>query len=140
LSPMPAHARPPSCDLVSPTRFAAHCSLYCVQVLKSIYPQTPEPQSVLVTRWGKDVWARGSYSFVDKRGGAWLMEALAAPEGRLLFAGGRRGWSSVPRARSRSLRLLIVAVILFPRRCRRGNRWPRQPNSSRRVHLWLRGG
>jgi monoamine oxidase len=48
----------------------------------------PDPTNVVVTRWGKDRFSRGSYSFVPVGARSGDQDALAAPAGgRLLFAG-----------------------------------------------------
>jgi polyamine oxidase len=48
----------------------------------------PEPSTVRVTRWGRDVYARGAYSFVRVGSSEEAFHALAAPfENRLFFAG-----------------------------------------------------
>ncbi len=47
----------------------------------------PAPTSVIVTRWQADKWARGSYSCLPLGATPADYDALAAPVGRLLFAG-----------------------------------------------------
>ena len=47
----------------------------------------PEPLETIVTRWGKDRFARGSYSYVGATSQPGDYEALAAPIGTLHFAG-----------------------------------------------------
>ncbi|MGB3484065.1 MAG: FAD-dependent oxidoreductase [Mycobacterium sp.] len=48
----------------------------------------PDPAGALVTRWGTDPYARGSYSFLAVGSSPADMEALAEPVGdRLMFAG-----------------------------------------------------
>ena len=49
--------------------------------------QVPEPLETIVTRWGKDKFARGSYSFVGATSLAGDYERMAAPVGTLHFAG-----------------------------------------------------
>ncbi len=47
----------------------------------------PYPSEVIVTRWGKDSFARGSYSFVGAQARPDDYDAMAAPVGNLYFAG-----------------------------------------------------
>jgi monoamine oxidase len=48
----------------------------------------PQPAGSLVTRWGSDPYARGSYSFIAVGSSPDDMHALAEPVGeRLMFAG-----------------------------------------------------
>jgi polyamine oxidase len=48
----------------------------------------PDPTDVVVTRWGKDRFSRGSYSFVPVGARTGDQDVLTAPVGgRLLFAG-----------------------------------------------------
>ncbi|WP_422745766.1 flavin monoamine oxidase family protein [Mycobacterium sp. WMMD1722] len=50
--------------------------------------RAPRPTGSLVTRWGEDRYARGSYSFIAVGSGPDDMDVLAEPVGdRLLFAG-----------------------------------------------------
>ena len=57
--------------------------------LAKIFQQTkvPEPLETIVTRWGKDRFARGSYSYVGNMSKPGDYEAMAAPTGTLHFAG-----------------------------------------------------
>ena len=59
------------------------------QELAKIFKQTvaPQPIETIVTRWGKDRFARGSYSFVGATSVPGDYEAMAAPIGTLHFAG-----------------------------------------------------
>lgn len=59
------------------------------QELSKIFSQqeVPEPLETIVTRWGKDRFARGSYSYVGATSLPGDYEALAAPVGNLHFAG-----------------------------------------------------
>ena len=59
------------------------------QELAKIFKQTmvPQPIETIVTRWGKDPFARGSYSYVDAASLPGDYEAMAAPIGTLHFAG-----------------------------------------------------
>ncbi|KAI9812419.1 MAG: hypothetical protein M1827_004650 [Pycnora praestabilis] len=47
----------------------------------------PEPSEVVITRWGKDRFARGSYSYVAKEALLDDYDAMARPVGNLHFAG-----------------------------------------------------
>lgn len=49
--------------------------------------RAPRPTGSLVTRWGADRYARGSYSFIAVGSSPDDMEELAEPAGRLHFAG-----------------------------------------------------
>ena len=57
--------------------------------LAKIFQQTkvPEPLETIITRWGKDRFARGSYSYVGNTSKPGDYEAMAAPIGTLHFAG-----------------------------------------------------
>lgn len=57
--------------------------------LAKIFKQTivPQPIETIVTRWGKDRFARGSYSYVGATSLPGDYEAMAAPIGNLHFAG-----------------------------------------------------
>ena len=59
------------------------------QELAKIFKQTtvPQPIETIVTRWGKDRFARGSYSYVGATSLPGDYEAMAAPIGTLHFAG-----------------------------------------------------
>ncbi len=59
------------------------------QELAKIFKQTivPQPIETIVTRWGKDPFARGSYSYVGAKSLPGDYEAMAAPIGTLHFAG-----------------------------------------------------
>lgn len=59
------------------------------QQLARIFPQAlvPEPSEAIVTRWGKDRFARGSYSYVAPLAEAGDYDAMAKPVGNLHFAG-----------------------------------------------------
>jgi monoamine oxidase len=48
----------------------------------------PRPTDVQITRWGKDPFSQGSYSYIQIGSSPADQDALAAPvAGRLLFAG-----------------------------------------------------
>ena len=59
------------------------------QQLAKIFPQAhiPEPLEAIVTRWGKDRFARGSYSYVAPLAEPGDYDAMAKPVGNLHFAG-----------------------------------------------------
>ena len=59
------------------------------QELGKIFKQSmvPQPIETIVTRWGKDRFARGSYSYVGAASLPGDYEAMAAPIGTLHFAG-----------------------------------------------------
>lgn len=59
------------------------------QELARIYSQAvvPQPSESIVTRWGRDRFARGSYSYVGATSEAGDYEAMARPVGNLHFAG-----------------------------------------------------
>lgn len=60
------------------------------RILRRIYPQKqiPVPSESIVTRWGSDPFARGSYSYIGTNGTGADYEAMArAVDGRLFFAG-----------------------------------------------------
>eukprot|EP01119_Soliformovum_irregulare_P012389 TRINITY_DN3217_c0_g1_i1.p1 TRINITY_DN3217_c0_g1~~TRINITY_DN3217_c0_g1_i1.p1 ORF type:complete len:460 (-),score=97.52 TRINITY_DN3217_c0_g1_i1:68-1303(-) len=58
-------------------------------LLRSLYPQKtiPEPRVFRVTRWGLDRYTRGSYSFFKTGCTDQHVRTMAAPLGRLHFAG-----------------------------------------------------
>ncbi|KAL9093833.1 MAG: hypothetical protein Q9165_003756 [Trypethelium subeluteriae] len=47
----------------------------------------PEPSEVIVTRWRKDPWARGTYSYVGPKSLPGDYDVMAKPVGNLHFAG-----------------------------------------------------
>jgi hypothetical protein len=47
----------------------------------------PDPAEVVITRWGKDPWARGTYSYVGPNSMPGDYDAMARPLGNLHFAG-----------------------------------------------------
>ena len=59
------------------------------QELRKIFThaKVPQPLEAIVTRWGKDRFARGSYSYVGSTSRPGDYEAMAAPVGNLHFAG-----------------------------------------------------
>ena len=59
------------------------------QELAKIFKETivPPPIETIVTRWGKDRFARGSYSYVGSKSLPGDYETMAAPIGNLHFAG-----------------------------------------------------
>lgn len=57
-------------------------------ILSEAYGAIPEPDDVVITRWGSDPHSAGAYSFFPEGAGVDDIEALSAPaHGRLLFAG-----------------------------------------------------
>ncbi|KAL4859365.1 Polyamine oxidase 3 [Chlorella vulgaris] len=57
-------------------------------VLRQMYgPDVPEPTQTSVTRWAADPFSAGSYSYFAVGNPRNITSALAAPVGRLLFAG-----------------------------------------------------
>lgn len=58
-------------------------------VLRAMYgDDIPDPDGRIITRWGKDPFARGSYSYLARAADSRLRDALAAEvERRLYFAG-----------------------------------------------------
>ena len=71
------------------TRMDADLIAEVTQELAKIFKQTkvPRPQETIVTRWGRDRFARGTYSFVGAMSIPGDYEAMAAPYGNLHFAG-----------------------------------------------------
>lgn len=60
-----------------------------MNVLRKIYgPDIPEPQDWLITRWGKDPFAGGSYSYIPTDATPADRSALAAPVQNVLFFAG----------------------------------------------------
>ena len=59
------------------------------QQLNKIFPRAPipEPSEAIITRWGKDPFARGSYSYVAPLAEPGDYDAMAKPVGNLHFAG-----------------------------------------------------
>ncbi len=56
--------------------------------LRMCFGEVPAPSRTLVTRWGQDPWARGSYAYLSVGGRGADREALLEPAGeRLFFAG-----------------------------------------------------
>lgn len=57
-------------------------------VLRSVFGQhVPEPVEAIITRWGSDPFARGSYSYTGPNFRADDYETMAKPIGNLFFAG-----------------------------------------------------
>ena len=56
--------------------------------LRSAYPGAPEPLYALVTRWGADEFARGSYSFAAVGSDPAMRDDLAQPVGGRLYLAG----------------------------------------------------
>ncbi|OBT76215.1 hypothetical protein VF21_05016 [Pseudogymnoascus sp. 05NY08] len=58
------------------------------QVLRSVFGETvPEPVEAIITRWGSDKFARGSYSYTGPNFQLDDYEVMAKPIGNLFFAG-----------------------------------------------------
>ncbi len=60
-----------------------------LQILRAVQGgPIPKPTRVVITRWGRDPFTRGSYSYIKIGSSPADQDALAAPvAGRLLFAG-----------------------------------------------------
>ena len=59
-----------------------------MSTLRTIYGNNiPNPESYLITRWGRDPFAFGSYSHIPPFASGADYDALAKPVGRLFFAG-----------------------------------------------------
>lgn len=60
-----------------------------MQQLATMFKQTtvPKPKETIVTRWGQDRFARGTYSYVGDRAQSGDYDAMARPVGNLHFAG-----------------------------------------------------
>lgn len=56
--------------------------------LRSAYPDAPEPVDALVTRWGADEFARGSYSFAAVGSEPSMRDDLATPVGEQVYLAG----------------------------------------------------
>lgn len=56
--------------------------------LRSAYPEAPEPVDALVTRWGADEFARGSYSFAAVGSDPSMRDDLATPVGEQVYLAG----------------------------------------------------
>jgi lysine-specific histone demethylase 1 len=58
------------------------------QVLRSVFGESvPEPVEAIITRWGSDRFARGSYSYTGPNFKSDDYEVMAKPIGNLFFAG-----------------------------------------------------
>ena len=57
------------------------------KVLKSVFGQVPDPIEAVVTRWGHDQFARGSYSYTGPSFQPEDYEVMAKPIDNLFFAG-----------------------------------------------------
>jgi hypothetical protein len=57
-------------------------------ILRSVFgPKVPEPKEAIITRWGQDRFARGSYSYTGPDFRPDDYEVMARPIGNLFFAG-----------------------------------------------------
>lgn len=61
----------------------------CVHLLRNVFgpPNVPPPVESIVTRWGSDRFARGTYSFVAAEARPGDYDLIAAPISNLFFAG-----------------------------------------------------
>ncbi|CEM25339.1 unnamed protein product [Vitrella brassicaformis CCMP3155] len=62
----------------------------CLQVLRKVYGKqvkVPEPTHFMRTKWGQDIRARGSYSYIPPGSSCLDYDLLSMPVGRCLFAG-----------------------------------------------------
>ncbi len=60
-----------------------------MQVLRKIFGSaTPSPKRVIASHWGKDIWSRGSYSFIPLGATGDEHDVLAEPVGNKLFFAG----------------------------------------------------
>lgn len=57
------------------------------RILYKIFENAPMPDEVVVSRWQKDPYARGAFSFLPVGEDPVLRDYLAKPEGRFYFAG-----------------------------------------------------
>lgn len=58
-----------------------------LEVLRRAFPDAPAPVRVVTSDWGNDPFSRGSYSFLPVGASFDMFRRLAAPHGRILFAG-----------------------------------------------------
>ena len=58
-----------------------------MRVLRSMYPNAPQPKETRVTRWAADPYALGSYSYFAVGNPKNITALIAEPFGRVLFAG-----------------------------------------------------
>jgi lysine-specific histone demethylase 1 len=65
-----------------------HLIAEATAVLKTVFgPTVPEPSEAIVTRWGQDRFARGSYSYTGPEFRQDDYEVMGKPVGNLFFAG-----------------------------------------------------
>jgi len=66
------------------------CGAEAMLALESMFgeDQVPDPERVIVTRWGDDPYARGSYSFMQVGSSGSDYAELAKPLGKTLYFGG----------------------------------------------------
>ncbi|KAL6066055.1 Lysine-specific histone demethylase 1A [Balamuthia mandrillaris] len=62
--------------------------LQAMQVIRRLYPSAPEPVKTVVTRWGSDPFARGSYSYIAVGSSGRDYDLMARPVSRRLFFAG----------------------------------------------------
>lgn len=60
---------------------------HAMRVLRTMLPDIGDPEAIAVTRWGEDPYALGAYSTIPVGMDLEDYAALAAPVGRVLFAG-----------------------------------------------------
>ena len=58
-----------------------------LEVLRLAFPNAPAPVQVATSDWGNDPFALGSYSFLPLDASFDMFRRLAAPHGRIMFAG-----------------------------------------------------
>lgn len=76
-----------ACENELETTLAAEaCDI--LQAIHSSKGSLPKPREVIVTRWGRDPYARGSYSYIGQQGSGEDYDDMGRPVGdRLFFAG-----------------------------------------------------
>ncbi|MEW6277725.1 MAG: FAD-dependent oxidoreductase [Candidatus Eremiobacterota bacterium] len=87
-------------------------------VLRRIVGKLPDPEAHLIWRWGRDPFARGSYSYVPVGSTLSDYDLMARPVGRLLFAGeatSRQHFASVNGAYLSGLREADRALSILRR-------------------------
>lgn len=77
-----------SAALVHEQRSDAEIIQRTMAILKRAFPNAPSPQKAIVTRWGTDRFARGSYSYIAVGSTGSDYDLLARPVSRRLFFAG----------------------------------------------------
>lgn len=67
-----------------------------VHAIRGVYPDTPDPTGVQVTRWQDDPFARGSYAYMTIGSRCADHDLLATPIGGVLHLAGEATWSEDP--------------------------------------------